>query len=216
MRIEDARAAVIARVQNFRPSAEFPVPNSLLDFMIFQEAAFQIAQRRIVVPADWMFTQFECQTATANPNSCGADYQISLPFTPANMYDAIGLVTLADPAKRLDKAITMRGIPYNSLAISGGMVDPPSVEKPAYTLKGQTMYLLGRKSFKNCKVSISGVVGALNEGFECSVDANVPVAPGGGEPVIMEVASKVIQSLYGIPEDKVEDNESDQREPNTL
>ena len=204
MRIDEARAAVIAKCQNFRPTMDFPVPNSLIDFLLFQESALAMRNARVVVPAEWMYTDFDDMEARQD----GAKWVVDLPFTPLDIFDAIGTVSMKSLHSSRN-AIMLQKIAYSAISVSDGMVNPPSNTHPAFSPRGNKIYLLGRSSFDGCSLSVSAIPGGILEGYDCSPDMNLPIPHGLGGAVLDAAAKGVIEYISGKREDKTEDSSNE-------
>ena len=208
MKLLDARAAVIAMCQEFSPSAEFPIPNGLVDFMLFKIAGEAMRAAGVRLPASWMITRFPCLVAETETGECGSKWKIDLPFRPLEIHDAITGVYMSDPIIKQGKSIQLGFVPLDSIHISAGMISPPSRKAPAYILEGDTIFLLGRPDFSGCKVTVHAVVGGLNDKSECDPNINVAIPEGGGNQIIVTAAKEILQFL-NVPGDVTEDDENE-------
>ncbi len=212
MKLSDARASVIAKAQAFAPSIEFPAPDALVDFFIFQGAAQAMRELGVVLPAEWMYSTFECLAARKQTVSCGVRWVLNLSFYPLDVYDSIGSVALKDPfASKGGKPITLRRIPIHSFPFVSGMVHPPSFKRPAFVQDQNELFLVGRESFDGCGVYVTMIVGGMKPDSECDPDVNVPIAFGAGDLILDRVAKMLIQHIIGTPNDNIEDYETGQR-----
>lgn len=217
MKLADARASVLAKAQAFAPSMEFPAPDALIDFLVFNSAAQAMRETGTVKPEDWMYSTFECLVAQKKTFSCGMRWVIDLPFYPLDVYDAIGSVTLKDPyASKAKAPIRLRKVALHAFSFVGGMVDAASYVHPAFVQDQNELFLIGRDNFEGCGVYVNMIVGGMKPDSECDPDVNVPIAFGAGDLVLDRVARSLIQYIQATPTDNVEDYETGQRSPSAV
>ncbi|MGH0051768.1 MAG: hypothetical protein ACQ5SW_00060, partial [Sphaerochaetaceae bacterium] len=215
--LRNIRSSIIAKVTEFRPTQDFPIPDALIDHMIFHKASelkYTDTQRKRgnegVEPGE--ITRFTCLVASLETSecipttNCNSSYVLDLPFTPQSLPDGGGIVGvyIQNSMITIDR---YSGNNFNDLGVGDIR---PRYETPGYFLIGRRMYFVGGdRDFAECHILIDAAVEGIDpSGLTDSCTAqtiNVPI-PGYLVPDLeKQVVNEILNESKTDEEDSVPD-----------
>ena len=217
-RLIDMRVAVIARCSEFRPNQDFPIPDGLVDYEIFNAAGevlheYTTRKRTAIKVQPWMYTRFDCLVPKKDESeciigsNCYTSYVLDMPFRPMEIEGAIGSVILQKSAKHLNY------IPIQRISWLNYQEFSDFEKHPAFTIDGNKMYFIGRGKarefpFHKTQIAIHGVVGTIvpDAATGCiDGNTNVPVPDGLRGKVIDMAVRKLMQGVMTDTADQIDD-----------
>lgn len=217
MKLADARASIIGKCTEFQPTADFPVPDGLVNHMIFNHVDAIIKQdaalrRSFAQVEPWMLTKFECLSVELEEEKCIAEkcnssYKLDLTFDPMPFPDDQGIHNVFFEKGML----RIRPMAPGRSGIMQYMDNGPSHARPHYTRIGKTLYFLGgHRDFRLSKIMIFAVVSGipktgLGTSISCSEDITVPIPHGYRAELEDRVVQDILRGLNMGNTDTVED-----------
>lgn len=205
--LKQMRASVIAAVTEARPTIEFPVPDKLVDHIIFGSANTVLAekwrrQRGVVSVESWMLTRFECvPPALSTPKclapSCAAEYGIELPFLVLSLSDDAGIrATIAESGIRINR------VAPGLVALNQHGRYPATYEHPCFTRIGQHLYFWGgNRQFDKLNITLEaaviGITGATAYIDPYDTDIVVPIPSDIVRPAEDLAIARIMNMLDG-------------------
>ena len=201
-RVKEIRASVIAACTEARPTADFPIPDRMVDYIIFSTAGdiIERTRRGAIRVEPWMLTRFDCLEVSQMQSEClgGCDccetrFFIDLPFQVMELEDDQGISNVfLSPMM-----VPLRPIQPGLLSMQEFADYPPSYKSPAYTRIGNRLYLMGGdRDFSACKLLIDAAVSAIDDYSRCDDESIVvPVKPGYRMTLIEMATEKCLKML---------------------
>lgn len=209
MTLKDFRASVIARATEMAPTADFKVPDSLVDHLIFIAVNRAVEEDRAIRAAFFiepdMITDFPDLPKTEDSGSLMADFMVPLPFTPFQIDNDEGIVSVEIQLK--DKRF--RDVMYVPPIYASNRRRMP-YDEPHYTRIKNDLFVFKCGS-KDCKVNVRALVGAVRdyESYCGAEDINIPIPHKLIARAEEIAAGIVLQSLYGVNAENTESGEKD-------
>lgn len=216
--LKKVRSSIIAQVSEFVPTTDFPIPDALIDYWIFEQAAaVKREDARIRRGTEFVnageITRFECQTVKLAESECiegtpcNSQYVIDLTVYPQDLDNDLALAG----AFIQKKMVRIQYYGYNDLMNIEHLDAGPSYSRPGYTRIGNRLYFFGGdRDFTKCPILLDMVVGGLSENgtdsnMNCPGEIMVPIQQYLLGRVEENVAKRILQETKTEEEDKVKD-----------
>lgn len=223
------RADVLARINAFRPTSDYPIPMSLVDYIVFGVGGMLIEQYRrrtrteIVRVMPWMMTTLTCQVPKLNTPTCsnGKDclvsYYLDLPFELAAFQDNLAVHEVYIQDSRLP----FKFLPKSKWGIKSSLAHFGR-DYMGYSLddSSRIYFIAGDRNLSKVKITVRAVAGGPRKelvdtsgwstnlsaddlsrfGYEYSDEVNVAFPPNGRAELVDQAALTIMTYLRIAPD----------------
>ena len=216
MRLHEARAALLSKMTDGRPTMDFPYGDDLLDLHLFAAAAELVKREAqslgkiFTKLPSWAKVRLECQVITLDnptcfiPKICETRFRVDLPAKPLGIERPISSVFVSS-SMILAEYMPQEMIPYIKYRAR-----PASKKHPVYTLTsdGDAFFIhifAGTWDLTGCRMTVIYAPGEAISSSPCAEPNTILPHPEGGELQLLELAMQSLLSSENKQADIVSD-----------